>query len=305
MLFVDFSDKIKQKALDIGFSDVGIVTPQLLQREYEALLSYLRSGYNANLNFLQKKTHQRKDISQLFPNVRSIIMVIASYFPIQKQPKETYQISYYTYSNDYHYVLKSNLIKLWTYIKNNCPNAEGDIFVDTKPIFEKAYASLAGLGWIGKNTLLIHPNFGSYVFIGGIMTNLNLETDSISCNQRCPDNCNLCIEACPVNAIEQPYLLNASKCISYFTIENKDIELEQTNPTNYIAGCDICQQVCPINKHAKPEHNQWFLPNDYVFWNNNHWETLQSNQFNRVFRHTVFRRIGFKYLKRNISWVTK
>ncbi len=301
MIKSNLTKQIKQKAIEIGFNDVGITLPSILEKETLALQNIILNKKHGSLKYLEKNVLQRKDISLFFNQAKSIIIVISSYFPTTIQEKSNYKISYYTYSNDYHYIIKSKLIELWNYIKEIIPNAEGKIFCDTSSVFEKAYAAKAGLGWIGKNTLFINSNLGSYVFIGGIVTNINLEQDNSIC-KFCPDSCNLCLKACPVNAIEKPYILNPSLCISYATIENHEPEFHFNNPTRFIAGCDICQQVCPYNQNIITT-NKWFLPNEYVFWSNEQWENISSSKFKKVFQHTIFKRIGFKKLKSNIEHV--
>lgn len=296
--------EIKQKALEIGFSDIGITAPHVLDKESKALRSLIEKHYHASLSYLERNIDMREDIRNLMPEAKSVIITLSSYMPQAQQPKHAYKISYYTYANDYHYIIKEKLNLLLAFLKEKISHAQGEIFVDTKPVFEKAYASLAGLGWVGKNTLLIHPKMGSFVFIGGIVANIDLEPDWPNTSS-CPPNCSLCIEACPTKALEQPYVLNVSKCISYATIENKDEQPSFNNPTSYIAGCDICQLVCPYNKNIKDRHNVWFKANEYVHWKKEQWANLRPNDFKRVFKYTVFKRIGYKYLMRNVGWVER
>lgn len=292
---------IKEKAIKLGFHSVGITAPKILEKETNALQQIIQNNKHVSLSYLEKYIAERKDINLFFSQAKSVIITLSSYYPEVLQTKSNFKISYYAYSNDYHYTIKSKLIELLEYIKELYPKVESKIFCDTAPVFEKAYAASAGLGWIGKNTLLINSQLGSYVFIGGIVTNVDLVEDKPLLNS-CPASCNLCIKACPVNAIEKPYILNPSKCISYATIEQRSINMPFNNPTKYIAGCDICQQVCPFNKEQKAT-NKWFTPNEYVFWETDKWETLTSSQFNRVFNKTIFKRIGYKKLKRNIESV--
>ncbi len=302
MSFTALTADIKQKALEIGFSDIGITTPQLLVKESQALRLVIDKQYHATLKYLERNIYIREDIRKLMPDAKSVIITLSSYMPQVRQPMHTYKISFYAYANDYHYIIKEKLNQLLAYIKEKIPIAQGDIFVDTKPIFEKAYATLAGLGWMGKNTLLIHPKLGSFVFIAGILTNIELEPEQPK-TLSCPPNCNLCIEACPTKAIEKPYMLNASKCISYATIENKDAYPFFENPTLFIAGCDICQLVCPYNQNITKQYNKWFKANEYVNWNKEQWVNLRPADFKRVFKYTVFKRIGYKYLMRNLGWI--
>jgi epoxyqueuosine reductase len=294
------TELVKKKAIEIGFNAVGITKPAVLNEDIERLNYCISNGYTGNLNYLKENIEIRKDISLLFNNAKSVIIVLSSYYPERKQSTQSYyKISYYTYSNDYHYIIRKKLELLLHYIKELRNDAEGKIFCDSLPIFEKKYASLSGLGWIGKNTLLINSELGSFNFIGGIITNIPFLTDEKNSNY-CPDNCSVCIDACPVGAIEAPYILNASKCISYLTIENKNLNLKVNNPTKYIAGCDICQIVCPYNKSINAEKNIWYKSNEYVDWKKEQWEKLTQSQFKKIFKNTVFKRIGYKYLKNNM-----
>jgi len=295
---------IKQKAFQLGFNNIGITKYQKLENEKKALENFFSNHYHGTLSFLERTTNQREDIQLFFPNTKSIIMILASYFPKQVQQPSKYQISYYTYSNDYHTVIKNKLQELLTFIKELKPETNGKIFCDTSPVFEKAYASLANLGWIGKNSLLIHPQFGSFVFLGGIAVDIELCFDEPN-NRTCPSHCTLCMDACPTHAIEKPYVLNATKCISYFTLEERNKNFYFNNPTHYIAGCDLCQKVCPFNLNSNlSKTNSWFEPNNYVFWNDEKWETLNAEEFKTTFNKTIFGRIGYEILLRNIKLVT-
>ncbi len=299
MFKANLTKLIKQNALKIGFDDVGITTPHVFEKEAIVLENIISKNKHGDLKYLEKNIQQRKNIKFFFNNAKSVVIVLSYYYPSAFQTKSNYKISYYTYSNDYHYIIKSKLYELLFFIKEIFPSAEGKIFCDTSAVFEKAYAVKAGLGWIGKNTLLINPRLGSFVFIGGIVTNIELIQDNII-QQSCPDDCNLCINACPVYAIEKPYILNPSRCISYTTIELRGINFFMPNKTNYIAGCDICQLICPFNKNNK-SNNNWYKPNEYVFWNKENWHELNSSTFKKNFKNTIFKRIGLKKLKANIE----
>ncbi|MCX7955171.1 MAG: tRNA epoxyqueuosine(34) reductase QueG [Bacteroidales bacterium] len=294
----DFSLVIKNKALELGFNAVGFTEPKIKKNEKIFLYKYLQNNYHGQMQFLSKNTDVRENIKLQYPWVKSIIVCLLSYYPKTTDNSSKYKISYYVYGNDYHIIVKRLLLLLANYIKQEKNNAKVKIFCDTSPIFEKSYAVDAGLGWIGKNTLLINKDLGSFVFIGGLITDVELIYDS---NKKlsCPENCNLCIQSCPSKAIKEPYVLDASKCVSYQTIENKT--KNYYNNSAYIAGCDICQKVCPFNKEERKHLNIFFNPNKYVFWEDREWQNLNKITFNNIMKYTVFKRVGYNRLKRNIE----
>lgn len=295
---------IKQKAMSLGFNAVGITFPQIKNSDTEALKKYLACQYQGKMDYLNENVAVRNNINLLYPEAKSIIMVLASYIPSIKSNHSHYKLAYYTFSNDYHFIVKSKLKELLIFIKENEPNADGLIFCDSLPIFEKSYAVSAGLGWIGKNGLLINKNLGSYCVIGGIVFNQDLIPDQ-PCFFHCPPDCFRCIEACPTKALLKPHILNASQCVSYLTVENKEPILPLLNPTSYIAGCDICQMVCPFNYKIDKNNNKLFEPQHHVYWTDNEWETFTSSVFKKHLKTTSLGRIGIKTLRRNIDAVHK
>jgi len=291
--------QIKEKALSLGFNAVGITNPKIKEKEYKALVSYLEQEYQGTMSYLADSKETRKEVKNIFPEAKSILIVLSSYFPQKNDNDSKYKISYYTYGNDYHYIIKKRLGDLLSFIKNLDNSVDGISFCDTSAVFEKAYAVDAGLGWIGKNSLLINKESGSFVFIGGLILNIDLEADKENI-KTCPANCNRCIDACPTKAIIKPYVLNASKCISYLTIEKKDDKLSCDTKCSYIAGCDICQKVCPYNQKIDSKINQLFKPLPYVYWKDDDWEKLTTTVFKKNFGNTSIKRIGLKTLNRNI-----
>ncbi|MGQ9846881.1 MAG: tRNA epoxyqueuosine(34) reductase QueG [Bacteroidales bacterium] len=301
---VSLTRLIKQQALSLGFNAVGITFPQIKNLDTEALKTYLTSQYQGKMNYLNENIPQRNNIKLLYPEAKSIIMVLASYIPPIKSNNSQYKIAYYTYSNDYHFVVKSKLKELLNFIKEKEPNADGLIFCDSLPIFEKSYAVSAGLGWIGKNGLLINKKLGSFTVIGGIVINQELIPDE-PCYFNCPPNCTRCIDACPTKAFVKPYVLNASQCVSYLTVENNEATFPIANPTTYIAGCDICQMVCPFNYNVDKNNNNLFKPQNHVYWSDYEWDTLTSSEYKKHLKTTSLARIGIKRLRRNINAVNK
>ncbi len=299
----EISIQIKKTALEIGFNDCGFAKVEQLNFNKEKLIFAIENGFTSELSFLNNNIEKRSNPSLLLDNAKTVISVIASYAQVNNQQKSKYKISKYAFSNDYHFIVKTNLEKLFVKIKEIFPDVNGKVFCDTAPIFEKEWAKQAGLGWIGKNNLLINKKLGSFVFIGEIIIDKELFYDN-PFNFNC-GNCNLCVRACPTNAI-QPYLLNVNKCISFLTIENKsEIISEEFKKQikNEIYGCDICQTVCPYNMNVDSVSNKFFAQNEYVNWNYEKWENLNELQFNKFFKQTAIKRIGLKKLKRNIEFV--
>lgn len=304
----EISLAIKKHALKLGFNDCGFAKVEVLNFNKQKLNFSIKNGFTAKLNFLNRNVEERANPAILLENAKTVIVVLASYFPQKIQTEKKYKISTYSYSNNYNNIIKNNLKNLFLKIKEIFPEVNGKIFCDTSPIFEKEWAKRAGLGWIGKNNLLINKKIGSFVFIGGILIDQELYYNNIFENT-C-GNCNLCIESCPTKALK-PYLLDVNKCISYITIENKDNKIPddfKEKIKNEIYGCDICQTACPHNKKLNlidigTELNRFFKPNEYVNWNEENWETLNEEKFKSIFKDTAIGRIGLKKLKRNIDFV--
>ena len=215
------TDLIKRKALELGFSSCGISKARFLSEEEEKFEKWLSNGYHGTMSYLEKNIDKRLDPRILVPESKSVISLTYNYYPPKKLiNKNNFIISKYAYGRDYHKVLKKKLKKLFNNMKEKIGNIEGRVFVDSAPVHERAWAKLSGLGWIGKNSLLINKDVGSYFFIAEIICDLELEYDS-PVSDRC-GNCSKCIDACPTNAITQAQVIDANKCISYLTIENKD-----------------------------------------------------------------------------------
>jgi epoxyqueuosine reductase len=258
------TEKIKQKALEIGFHKVGIVRAEPLAKEGERLKAWLEKDYNGEMAWLRKEPEKRADPKLLFAEAKSIIVVALNYFtPHEHDEDETKgKISRYAWGDDYHDVLKEKLRALFDWIKAEIPEAEGKICVDTAPIMDKAWAARAGLGWLGKHSNLITKEYGSWVFIGEILLNLELEYETETVADHC-GTCTKCIEACPTNAIVAPYTVDSRWCLSYSTIELRSPELpSEINEKleGWLYGCDICQDVCPWNRFEKPTEEARFEP---------------------------------------------
>ena len=294
---------IKRKAGDLGFSSCGISKIRFLKEEEKNSEDWLNNGYQGSMNYLTKNFDKRLDPRKLVHGSKSIISLTYNYYPPKKLVKKNnFIISKYAYGKDYHRILKKKLRKLFFFIKENVGNVEGRVFVDSAPVHERAWAKLSGLGWIGKNSLLINKNMGSYFFIAEIISDLDLEYDS-PVSDMC-GKCTRCIDACPTDAITKAQVIDAQKCISYLTIENKKkIPKElQKNMNGYIFGCDICQEVCPWNKFSTPHNEESFLPNKEIKkYRKKDWIELTEETFNVIFKGSAIKRTKYKGLKRNIK----
>jgi epoxyqueuosine reductase len=294
------SDKIKSAASQAGFDDCGICTPYVDEKSRNYFRNWLENDFQGNMKYLEN-TDKRFNPQQLFSEVKSVVMVLLSYNTLNVQhPEAFYKISKYAYGEDYHSVIKAKLSQFEHILTQGNPDIKTFSFVDSSAVWEKYWAKKSGLGWSGKHTVIINKQFGSFCFLGGIFINAESDYDTES-----PDNCGsceLCIKACPTNALISARMLDTRKCISCLTIENKnDLAPELHNSfNNYIYGCDICQDVCPYNKNAPVREH--FFPNQKILdLKKEDWETLDESVFNSIFEHSAVKRIGQKRLKRNID----
>ncbi|MBI9068725.1 MAG: tRNA epoxyqueuosine(34) reductase QueG [Salinivirgaceae bacterium] len=302
------SKQIKEKALEIGFNGVGISKAEELPGFNHSLERWLKSGYHAGMQYMERNKEKRCDSTLLVEGAKSVISFLTSYYPQNKQPENIPQISKYAYGIDYHFVLKERMQLLWDYIKESFPELEGRMFVDSAPVSDKLLATKAGLGWIGKNSCLINKEMGSFVFICELIINIELDYDEPYASNFC-GTCTKCIDACPTKAIVQPGVIDSNKCISYLTIENKDEsipEIFKGQLQNRIFGCDICQDVCPWNKKPLITNINEFKPSDGLFTLDiDAWKTMDSDKFNQLFKKSPLKRAKFKGLLRNVSFLTK
>lgn len=264
------TQSIKQKALDLGFDLVGVARLETVP-ELSFYVQWLQAGYAGKMTYLEKDLHRRTDVTEVVPEARSVIVCATNYntnHPLSVEQGDSTRgwISRYAWGDDYHDILKKKLLELLEFIQFvSHEEVVGRVYVDTGPVVERVYAKYAGIGWFGKNTCIINQQKGSWLFLGEIITNLELEYD-----QPAPDRCgtcNRCMEACPTDAILEPYVLDARLCISYLTIELKEeIPLELREPMgNHVFGCDICQDVCPWNRNAPTTNSPAFQPRQGLF----------------------------------------
>lgn len=297
-------EQIKSKAFALGFEGCGITSCKTFDKDSRALDAWLNNHYHAEMEFMQRNRDKRENPSLLHPDTKSVIVVLLSYSnpTYISQKKSSYQFAEYALGKDYHVVLKEKLHKLSEFMSGLSSSVDNRCFVDTAPLFEKSFAVEAGLGWIGKNTLLINPK-GSTFFIGEVFTTLSLTPDFPLKGHDC-GHCNKCVNACPTNALETPYVLNASKCLSYHSIERKqtawDASIEK-QVNHYIYGCDICQQVCPYNEKRKLTGVAEFeIKSEILHFTDNDWENISEETFHKVFADSAVKRIGYQKFKENI-----
>ena len=297
---------IKDESKRLGFSSCGISKARFLSEEADNFEKWLTKGYQGSMSYLEKNIDKRLDPRLLVPGSKSVISLSYNYFPPKKLIEENnFIISKYAYGKDYHKVLKKKLKKLFASIREKIGKIEGRVFVDSAPIHERAWAKLSGLGWVGKNSLLINKNKGSYFFLAEIICDLELEYDEPVLN-RC-GSCTRCIDACPTDAITEAQVIDAKKCISYLTIENKENIPEELSGslTDSIFGCDICQDVCPWNKRSTPHNEKEFLPNkELQKLKRKDWIELTEETFNKIFEGSAVKRTKYKGLTRNIKALT-
>ena len=256
------------------------------------------------MHYMENHFDKRLDPRLLLDGAQSVISVLLNYFPEKTQEEGTYKISRYAYGQDYHHVMKGKLRQLMEFIHEEIGEVSGRAFVDSAPVLDKAWAARAGLGWIGKNSNLLTQQVGSYYFIGELILDLELEYDTPT-TDHC-GSCTACLDACPTQAIVQPYVVDGSKCISYFTIELKNEIPNEVKGQfdDWIFGCDICQEVCPWNRFSKPHREPLFQPHpELLSMSKKDWEEITEEVFKTVFRNSAVKRTKYSGLKRNIEFL--
>lgn len=296
---------IKSEAKRLGFSHTGISSACFLEQEAPRLEQWLKNNMHGKMSYMERNFDKRLDPRLLVDGAKSVVSFILNYFPeaTQNDP-EAPKISRYAYGKDYHLVIKEKLFQLLNFIRENIGEVNGRAFVDSAPVLDKAWAQKSGLGWIGKNSNLINPKNGSYFFIAELILDIELEPD-LPITDYC-GTCTKCIDACPTQAIIKPYVVDGSKCISYFTIELKDAFPESLKNTfdDWVFGCDICQEVCPWNRFSKPTQEPAFHPREGLLeMSKSDWYEITEDVFNKVFKDSAVQRTGFEGLKRNLEFL--
>tara|TARA_B100001142_G_scaffold292849_1_gene311979 strand:- start:4405 stop:5343 length:939 start_codon:yes stop_codon:yes gene_type:complete len=301
----DHTFLLKQKASELGFTNCRISKAEPLNKEALQLERWLAKDYNGEMDYMKNNFDKRIDPRLLVDGAKSVISFTYNYYNINKQEdKGAPKISMYAYGRDYHKVVKKKLKLLFTFLKINIGDLNGRYFVDSAPVMEKSWAEKSGIGWIGKNSNLISKEQGSFFFLAELIIDIPLKYDS-PIKDYC-GTCTKCIDSCPTEAITEPYVVDGSKCISYFTIELKEkIPLEMKGKfDNWMFGCDICQLVCPWNKYSTTHNEPEFLPKrDLLKIKKDEWEDLEEETFNDIFEGSAVKRTGYKGLKRNISFL--
>lgn len=260
------SRRIKERARELGFDKVGVVRADPLTRERERLEEWLGRGFQGEMRWMAREPLKRTDPRALLADARSVVVVALNYYTPHRHEDDsaTGKVSRYSWGDDYHDVVGGKLKALLAWIKGEWPEAEGKVCVDIQPVMDKAWAARAGLGWIGKHTNLITREYGSWVFLGELLLNLELEYDAGPAEDHC-GSCTLCIDACPTGAITEAYVVDSTKCISYATIELRDERLPEDvaqKLDGWLYGCDICQDVCPWNRFEQPTSEPRFEPRE-------------------------------------------
>ncbi|MGB5315239.1 MAG: tRNA epoxyqueuosine(34) reductase QueG [Robiginitalea sp.] len=299
-----YSQFIKSEAKRLGFLSCGISKAEFLEDEAPRLERWLHQNRHGEMGYMENHFDKRLDPTLLVPGAKSVISLLYNYYPSKTQEEDTYKISKYAYGEDYHEVIKRKLRLLLCVIQEEIGAVHGRVFVDSAPVLDKAWAARSGLGWIGKHSNLLTKEVGSYYFIAELILDLDLDYDYPVTNH-C-GTCTACIDACPTEAIVQPYVVDGSKCISYYTIELKnEFPSDLTAPfEDWIFGCDICQDVCPWNRFAKPHSEPAFEPKPELLKNSRRdWEELTEEVFQQVFQKSAVKRTKFSGLQRNIAFV--
>jgi epoxyqueuosine reductase len=256
------------------------------------------------MTYMENHFDKRLDPTLLVDDAKSVVSLLLNYYPSETQNPDSYKISKYAYGQDYHFVIKDKLKELLFSIQSAIGDVSGRAFVDSAPVLDRAWAAKSGLGWIGKNGNLLTQKVGSFYFIAELIIDLDLEYDT-AVTDHC-GSCTACLDACPTEAIVAPYVVEGSKCISYFTIELKEnIPVEMKGKfEDWVFGCDICQDVCPWNRFSKPHNEPLFNPNpEFLSMSKKDWEEITSETFNAVFKNSPLKRAKFSGLNRNVTFL--
>jgi epoxyqueuosine reductase len=302
----EITHHIKAKAIDLGFLGITMAKAEFMEEEARNLEQWLNQNYHGEMHYMSNHFDKRVDPTKLVPGSKTVISLMYNYFNEEELNEDSdYKIAMYAYGKDYHIVVKQKLEELFEYCKEIVGEIEGRCFVDSAPILERDWAKRSGLGWIGKNTLLINPKKGSFFFLGELVIDVELDYDQ-PIRDYC-GTCKRCIVACPTEAISpEGYLLDSNKCISYLTIELKnEIPDEYKNQMeNYIFGCDICQKVCPWNRFSTPHTETEFNPSGVLKnMGNSDWANLTQEVFSKVFSKSAVKRTKYSGLRRNIDFL--
>lgn len=299
-----YTQLIKAESIRLGFLSCGISKAEFLEQEAPRLETWLNQNMNGQMSYMENHFDKRLNPTLLVDGAKSVISLLLNYYPAELQNQESYKISKYAYGQDYHSVIKEKLNELLHFIQTEIGEVSGRAFVDSAPVLDKAWAAKSGLGWMGKNSNLITQKVGSFYFIAELIVDLDLAYDTAT-TDHC-GSCTACIDACPTEAIVAPYLVDGSKCISYFTIELKDNLPQEMKGKfdDWIFGCDVCQDVCPWNRFSKP-HNEPLLKAtpEILSYSKSDWEEITNETFQKVFKNSALKRTKYEGIKKNISFI--
>ncbi|MDG2433461.1 tRNA epoxyqueuosine(34) reductase QueG [Flavobacterium sp.] len=299
-----YSNFIKEEAKRLGFLSCGIAKAEFLEADAPRLESWLSKNQNGQMSYMENHFDLRLNPTLLVDGAKSVISLLLNYYPNEMQVADTYKIAKYAYGTDYHFVIKDKLKELLFSMQSTIGAVSGRAFVDSAPVLDKAWAAKSGLGWIGKNSNLITQKVGSFYFIAELIVDIELAYDHPT-TDHC-GSCTACIDACPTDAIVAPYVVDGSKCISYFTIELKESIPESMKGTfnDWAFGCDICQDVCPWNKFSKGHSEPLFNPKpEMLAMSKKDWEEITEETFKVVYKNSALQRTKFKGVKRNIDFL--
>lgn len=300
----DTTRLVKSIAGALGFSFCGISKAEFLSEEAPRLEAWLRSGHAGKMSYLERNVDKRLDPRLLVPGAKSVVSLLYNYAPRTTPAEDGPRISKYAYGEDYHHVVRELLHEFVFRLREQVGDVDGRVFVDSAPVMERVWAARSGAGWIGKNSLLLNRQQGSFFFIAELILDLDLVADGPA-KDYC-GTCTACMDACPTGAIPEPYVVNGSACISYFTIELKESIPEEVKGKfgSWIFGCDICQDVCPWNRFSKP-HNQprFDRTPELEAMTESDWKEMTEEVFHRLFENSPVQRTGYEGLRRNIRFV--
>ncbi|MCR9016187.1 tRNA epoxyqueuosine(34) reductase QueG [Aquiflexum gelatinilyticum] len=304
-----YSQIIKTQAKYLGFDFCGIAKAGFLESEAPKLEAWLNQNYQGEMAYMANHFDKRLDPTKLVEGAKTVVSLVYNYFPKKElfQKKEAYKIAKYAYGQDYHYVIKDKLKVLLENLQIEIGEIGGRAFVDSAPMMERQWAQKSGLGWLGKNSLLLNKEMGSFFFLAELVIDLEVAPDPPMLKDYC-GTCTKCIDACPTEAIVQPGVVDGSKCISYLTIELKENipAAFKGKMENWVFGCDICQDVCPWNRFSKPHQEPLFDPKSELEKMTNHdWEEITEETFSKVFSKSAVKRTKLKGLRRNVGFAKK
>jgi epoxyqueuosine reductase len=299
---------IKSLAANAGFDFCGIAAARALDDDARKLENWLQQGKQGQMHYMENHFDLRVNPYKLVPGAKSVICFLINYFPDLNQEKNIPKISKYAYGEDYHDIIRPKLQFILSQMKEKFGDFQGRGFVDSAPVLERSWAVLSGLGWVGKNGNLIHKKNGSFFFIATLIVDLELQYDAPEIADYC-GTCTRCIDACPTQAIENDKVVDGSKCISYFTIELKDLLIPvqmKDKFSDWMFGCDICQDVCPWNRFSRPTMEPAFSPiPEILHYNEKDWEELTEEGFKKIFASSPLKRAKYQGIKRNLRFIRK